>query len=470
MSSDWGLNEQPSTPTVRPSGDPPAISSARSTMRARRRRLIASTSPSQELTESTPSSRAVAAKARMSLGRQPPPNPSPGTRNRPPIRLSWASASASGTMSAPAASQTSAIALMNETLVARNALAATLTSSAVGRSVTRNGTPAASGRGVHLAQQGLGPLRGDPGHDPVRLHGVGHGVALAQELGVPGQLGRGADRGEPGQALGQQRGGADRDRGFPDDQAGPGQPGRQGLDARLQVRQVGRGGVGPLRGAHAHEVDVTELRDLGVAGGEAQPARVQAAAQQVLEAGLVERQAARGQRLELGLVRVQAEDLESELGQARGVGRTQVPGAENGDTRHHCPSGGQGCRRGGTPCAVPSDATEAAARSPVLPQPAAPTRHEPLKRDTRVKHKTSPDQRDVALVWPIPKFCRLVTLGLVMPATRCTYPPGSGSRTDRPSENQTSISRLASSRFADACTRFATGSLLALAYALLWWA
>ena len=87
----------------------------------------------------------MAAKARMSLGRQPPPNPSPGTRNRPPIRLSCASASASGTMSAPAASHISAIALMNETLVARNALAAPLTSSAVGRSVTRNGTPAASG-------------------------------------------------------------------------------------------------------------------------------------------------------------------------------------------------------------------------------------------------------------------------------------------------------------------------------------
>ena len=41
--------------------------------------------------------------------------------------------------SAPAASQTSAIALMNEIFVARNALAATLTSSAVARSVTRKG-------------------------------------------------------------------------------------------------------------------------------------------------------------------------------------------------------------------------------------------------------------------------------------------------------------------------------------------
>ena len=45
--------------------------------------------------------------------------------------------------SAPAASHTSAIALMNEILVARKEFAATLTSSAVGKSVTRKGTPLA---------------------------------------------------------------------------------------------------------------------------------------------------------------------------------------------------------------------------------------------------------------------------------------------------------------------------------------
>ena len=44
---------------------------------------------------------------------------------------------------APAASQTSAIALMKEIFVARKALAATLTSSAVAKSVTTNGAPAA---------------------------------------------------------------------------------------------------------------------------------------------------------------------------------------------------------------------------------------------------------------------------------------------------------------------------------------
>ena len=67
----------------------------------------------------------------MSLGRQPPPKPMPALRNARPIRASWPIASARSTTSAPAASQTSATALMKEILVARNALAATLTSSAV---------------------------------------------------------------------------------------------------------------------------------------------------------------------------------------------------------------------------------------------------------------------------------------------------------------------------------------------------
>ncbi len=54
-------------------------------------------------------------------------------------------ASASLTTSPPAASQTSAIALMKEIFVARKELAAVLTSSAVGKSVTTSGVPSAIG-------------------------------------------------------------------------------------------------------------------------------------------------------------------------------------------------------------------------------------------------------------------------------------------------------------------------------------
>ena len=72
-------------------------------------------------------------KARMSLGRQPPPKPRPGLQEpAADARRRSASASASVVTSAPVASHTSAIALMNEILVARKELAATLTSSAVG--------------------------------------------------------------------------------------------------------------------------------------------------------------------------------------------------------------------------------------------------------------------------------------------------------------------------------------------------
>ena len=125
----------------------------------------------------------------MSLGRQPPPNPSPGLRKRPPIRSSCASAVARSDTSAPVTSQISAIALMNEILVARNELAATLTSSDVARSVTTTGTPASStgrnaSRRVFSARADA-----DPEDHPGRTEGVLDRVPLAQELRVPRQLG-----------------------------------------------------------------------------------------------------------------------------------------------------------------------------------------------------------------------------------------------------------------------------------------
>lgn len=81
----------------------------------------------------------------MSFGRQPPPKPIPARRNFEPIRSSCPIASASFLTSPSAASQTSAMALMNEIFVARKELAAVFTSSAVGKSVTTNGDPSATG-------------------------------------------------------------------------------------------------------------------------------------------------------------------------------------------------------------------------------------------------------------------------------------------------------------------------------------
>ena len=71
----------------------------------------------------------------------------PAVRNARPILASMPTASASVATSPPVFAQTSAIALMNDTLVARNALAAPLTSSAVTGSVVSSGMPASvSGR------------------------------------------------------------------------------------------------------------------------------------------------------------------------------------------------------------------------------------------------------------------------------------------------------------------------------------
>ena len=83
--------------------------------------------------------------------------------------------------SAPAASQTLAMALMNEILAARKALEAYLMTSAEGRSVMIIGR--SSGR-VQLDQRHGHLLGGRADHDAVRAQRVLDGRALAQELGV----------------------------------------------------------------------------------------------------------------------------------------------------------------------------------------------------------------------------------------------------------------------------------------------
>ncbi len=88
MSSESGLNAAPRTAIRLPSNDPSQTSRASSTIRIRRRMLMLSTSRRNVSAWSAPSSPARAMKARMSLGRQPPPNPRPALRNLRPIRSS----------------------------------------------------------------------------------------------------------------------------------------------------------------------------------------------------------------------------------------------------------------------------------------------------------------------------------------------------------------------------------------------
>ena len=77
--------------------------------------------------------------ARISFGKHPPPNPIPACKKRLPILGSYPIALARTVTSPPAASQTSAIALINEIFVARNEFAATFTNSDVGKSALTQG-------------------------------------------------------------------------------------------------------------------------------------------------------------------------------------------------------------------------------------------------------------------------------------------------------------------------------------------
>ena len=74
-----------------------------------------------------------------SFGKHEPPKPIPACRNFGPMRLSRPIPRATSTTSAPVSSQTLAISLMNEILVARKALEASLTISALLMSVRTSG-------------------------------------------------------------------------------------------------------------------------------------------------------------------------------------------------------------------------------------------------------------------------------------------------------------------------------------------
>ena len=164
-------------------------------------------------------------------------------------------ARASWVTSPPATSQTSAIALMKEILVARKAFAATLTSSAVAKSVTTSGHLAVLGGGqvedalVGGVEHAVGPLALDADDDPVGSQHVLDGEALLEELRAPRHLDAQVGGGVLADQLLDPLGGADRHGRLADDQRLAGQVLGQAGDRRLDVRQVGAHAVGALRGA-----------------------------------------------------------------------------------------------------------------------------------------------------------------------------------------------------------------------------
>src|SRR5690625_940171 len=104
-------------------------------------------------------------------------------------------ASASATTSPPAISQISETALIKEILVAKKALAATFTSSAVCKSVTKKGVLSAKGC-IHLARQRLcsAIARAHAQHNAVWDNGVLNRVSFAQEFRIPRDFHRGSLR------------------------------------------------------------------------------------------------------------------------------------------------------------------------------------------------------------------------------------------------------------------------------------
>jgi len=242
---------------------------------------------------------------------------------------------ASWVTSAPAASQTSDIALMNEILVARNALADLhqLGRGEVGdhdRDLAvlgeRQVEHALVGRVEHAGR----PLRLDAENDAVGPQHVLDGHALLQELGAPGHLDAEIGGRVAGHELLDPLGGADRDGRLADNERLAGQVRRQVGHGALHVREVRGHAVGALRGADADEVDVAELGNLGIRGGEPQPTGRQVLAEQLVEAGLVERNVTAGQLGDLGLVDVEADHLIAELREADCVGRAEISGAQKG--------------------------------------------------------------------------------------------------------------------------------------------
>ncbi len=137
MSSVPGLNARPQTAIRLSARCPRKWASIFSTSTCFCRWLTSLTA--SRICGGTPCWRAIAAKARRSLGKQLPPKPAPGKRKAKPMRLSWPMPRRTWLISAPVFWQRLAISLMKLILVARSALAAYLVISALSGDMHKSG-------------------------------------------------------------------------------------------------------------------------------------------------------------------------------------------------------------------------------------------------------------------------------------------------------------------------------------------
>lgn len=276
----------------------------------------------------------------MSLGRQPPPKPIPARRNFFPMRSSCPMASASFTTSPSAASHTSAIALMKEILVARKEFAEVFTSSAVGKSVTTNGEPSATGPAYTSRRSFSAPSLAIPTTIRSGCRVSCTAKPSRRNSGFQASSAPAAGRSQLGEAGRETGGGAHRDGRLADDQDGPVQVRGQGIEGAVDVAHVAGVLAVLLRSVHTDEVDVAELADLLPGGGEAQPAGGSldpgdVPLEHLLQARFVHRHTAGGEQLDLLRDDIEPQDLEAQLGHGRGMGGAEIAGADHSDPEGH---------------------------------------------------------------------------------------------------------------------------------------
>ena len=169
---------------------------------------------------------------------------------------------------------------------------------------------------------------------PVGPQRVLHGVRLAQELWIPGDLDRVSRRRRAAQPRLQRHRRTDRHGGLAYHQRGLGQQRCQRVDRSVQLTQVS-GATCSGRCPQGQEMYVGPVRNLGVVGGEPEPSRGSVALQQRLEADFEDVRLAGIQRLDTIDVDVNPDHLMAEFRHTSGMGCTQIVRADHAHLQCH---------------------------------------------------------------------------------------------------------------------------------------
>ena len=322
-SSVRALNVRPHTAITLPATSPPAAAWILSVTRSNCSSLTATT-PSRR-SKSYPASAAILSSARVSLGKQLPPQPGPGRRNSWPMRLSYPRPEHDVVDVGPDSFADRRDGVDERQLRRQEGVGGVLERLRRRRVGDDHRRRDAEVQRRHLDRRRLVRAADD---DAVGLEEVLHRRSLAQELGVRDDLHVRAIE----HPLDDPRR-ADRHRGLVDDDALVGQLLGDLPRGLLDVREIGAA-VLALGRRHAQERDVAVAHGVGRADHEAQAPRPQALLDEPVEAVLDDRDLATGQPSDLVRVDVGARDLVAEMGEAGSGRQPDVARADDGDARH----------------------------------------------------------------------------------------------------------------------------------------